>query len=226
MCARALSALSFVLFVLALAGGTSTAGERAMIALPSPNLEAAGSLNEALARRRSIRRFATAELPLQSVSQLLWAAQGVTDRDGLRTAPSAGALYPLELYLLAGTVQDLAPGVYRYRPTDHSLQPTLTGDLRATLADAALDQDWIRQASVVLVIAAVHERTRRRYGERAERYVHIETGHAAQNVLLQAVSLGLGGTPVGAFDDSAVKQLLAMPGDEYPLLVIPLGVPR
>jgi SagB-type dehydrogenase family enzyme len=215
-----------VLFMLAVASGTSTAGEATMIDLPSPHLEAGAPLNEALAARRSTRSFSARALPLDSVSQLLWAAQGVTHPDGLRTAPSAGALYPLELYLLAGAVQDLAPGIYRYRPAEHRLQPTVNGDLRAELAAAALGQDWIRQAPAALVIAGVYERTGRKYGARAQRYVHIETGHAAQNVLLQAVALGLGGTAVGAFDDRALQRLLQLPADQQPLLVVPLGVPR
>jgi SagB-type dehydrogenase family enzyme len=214
------------LFVLALASGTSTAGEPGMIDLPSPSLAAGAPLNEALAARRSTRSFSAAPLPLPSVAQLLWSAQGVTHPDGLRTAPSAGALYPLELYLLAGAVQDLEAGVYRYRPADHRLQPSVNGDLRAELADAALGQDWIREAPAALVIAGVYERTGRKYGARAQRYVHIETGHVAQNVLLQALALGLGGTPVGAFDDSALQRLLQLPADQQPLLVIPLGVPR
>jgi SagB-type dehydrogenase family enzyme len=197
-----------------------------MIELPGPRLQAGGALNEALVRRRSVRDFATTALPLQAISQLLWAAQGVTHPDGLRTAPSAGALYPLELHLLAGAVQGLDAGIYRYRPDVHRLQGTLTGDRRSELAHAALDQDWISGAPAVLVIAAVYERTGRKYGARAQRYVHIEAGHAAQNVLLQAVSLGLAGTDVGAFDDAAVQRLLSMPGDEQPLLIIPLGVPR
>lgn len=197
-----------------------------MINLPDPRLEDGASLNEALAARRSIRRFTTAPLPLHTVSQLLWAAQGVTHPDGLRTAPSAGALYPLELHLLAGAVQGLEAGIYRYHPTDHRLQRTVSGELRTELADAALGQDWIRQAPAALVIAGVYERTSRKYGARAQRYVHIETGHVAQNILLQAVGLGLGGTAVGAFDDSALQRLLRLPEDEQPLLVIPLGVPR
>lgn len=197
-----------------------------MIDLPSPRLESGAPLNEVLAARRSTRSFSATALPLPSVSQLLWAAQGVTHPDGLRTAPSAGALYPLELYLLAGAVQDLAPGIYRYRPAEHRLQPTVSGDRRAELAAAALGQDWIRQAPAALVIAGVYERTGGKYGARAQRYVHIETGHVAQNVLLQAVALGLGGTAVGAFDDGALQRLLQLPADQQPLLVIPLGVPR
>lgn len=214
------------LFILAAASGTCTAGKATVIDLPSPQRQAGAALNEALAARRSVRSFTAAPLPLPSVSQLLWAAQGVTDPDGLRTAPSAGALYPLELYLLAGAVQDLEPGVYRYRPAEHSLQRTVSGDLRTELADTALGQDWIGQAPATLVIAGVYDRTGRKYGARAQRYVHIETGHVAQNILLQAVALGLGGTAVGAFDDGALQRVLRLPEDQQPLLVIPLGEPR
>jgi SagB-type dehydrogenase family enzyme len=177
-----------------------------------------------LASRRSVRDFADAELSLEDTAQLLWAAQGITHSEGLRTAPSAGALYPLEVYLVAGRVATLPAGIYRYDPRRHQLAPTASGDRRRELALAALDQTWIADALAVVVIAAVFRRMGVKYGGRGERYVHIEAGHAAENVCLQAVALGLGTTVVGAFSDAEVKRLLGL-GNEEPLLLIPVGKP-
>ncbi len=192
------------------------------VSLPQPKAAGSISIEETLARRRSVRAFADSTLSLEEISQLLWAAQGVTHSDGLRTAPSAGALYPLEIYLVAGRVATLPPGIYRYTPQRHRLHRTVSGDRRSELASAALHQNWIADAPAVLVIAAVFPRTAGKYGERAERYVHIETGHAAENVCLQAVALGLGTTVVGAFSDPEVKRLLGA-GEEKPLLLLPVG---
>jgi len=179
------------------------------------------SVEEALRRRRSVREFREKLLTDQELSQLLWAAQGITDAAGLRTAPSAGALYPLELYV--STPQ----GFYRYEPRGHRLRRSADGDLRPAIYRAALEQEAIRQAPAVLVIAAVYERTAFKYGQaRAPRYVHVEVGHAAQNVLLEAVALGLGGVPIGAFDDLALQKALGLPADHKPLYLIPVGHPR
>jgi SagB-type dehydrogenase family enzyme len=141
----------------------------------------------------------------------------------LRAAPSAGALYPLEVALVTGEVRGLVPGVYRYLPRSHALAPTLNGDLRAKLAKAALGQTWIAEAACALVLAAIYRRTTRKYGPRGERYVHIEVGHAAQNVYLQAGALGLGTTIVGAFRDEEVQRLLGFEADEMPLGIMPIG---
>jgi SagB-type dehydrogenase family enzyme len=173
--------------------------------------------------RRSIREFAPGALALAEVGQLLWAAQGITDSVGLRTAPSAGALYPLEVCLAAGEVSALTPGLYRYDPNRHILAKTEDGDRRTELANAALGQAWIAAAAAILVLAAVYRRTTDKYGARGERYVHIEIGHAAQNIYLQALALGLGTTEVGAFDDRAVKAVLGLPGDQTPLAIMPIG---
>jgi SagB-type dehydrogenase family enzyme len=173
--------------------------------------------------RRSIREFAPGALALAEVGQLLWAAQGITDSVGLRTAPSAGALYPLEVCLAAGEVSALTPGLYRYDPNRHILAKTEDGDRRTELANAALGQAWIAAAAAILVLAAVYRRTTDKYGARGERYVHIEIGHAAQNIYLQALALGLGTTEVGAFDDRAVKAVLGLPGDQNPLAIMPIG---
>lgn len=189
--------------------------------LPSPRLEGPLSLEAALAARRSIRSFAAGPLTRAEIGQLLWAAQGLTDAEGRRTAPSAGARYPLQVYAI--TVEGLA----RYVPQGHQLLRRGSLDLRADLQRAALDQEAVGEAPLVVVICAVVERTAERYGaERAERFVALEAGHAAQNVLLQAVSLGLGAVPIGAFDDAEVGRVLGLADGEAPLYVIPVGRPQ
>jgi SagB-type dehydrogenase family enzyme len=176
-----------------------------------------------IARRRSVREFSGEALSLAELGRLLWAAQGITDETGLRTAPSAGALYPLELAVAAGRVTGLPPGLYRYRPQTHSLKSAAPGDVRTALARAALGQSCIATAAAVVVFAAVIDRCADKYGERAFRYVSIEVGHAAQNVCLVAEALGLGTVVVGAFDDDAVRRSLRLAGDETPLTLMPLG---
>jgi SagB-type dehydrogenase family enzyme len=193
--------------------------------IPLPAAASGGEMpvEEALEQRRSIREFSRDGLELEDVSQLLWAAQGVTGRRGYRAAPSAGALYPLEIYVVAGDVAGLSPGVYRYRPDKHDLVLVADGDRRKPLASAALDQGWVRRAPAVLVIAGVYERTMAKYGERGRRYVHMEVGHAAQNVYLQATARGLGTVMVGAFDDDEVREVLGLPADHEPLGIMPVG---
>ena len=196
------------------------------IELPKPVSTGDVPVEQALDKRRSVRDFSRKALALSDVSQLLWAAQGITSRRGFRTAPSAGALYPLELYLIAGNVDGLEPGVYRYRPKSHELVPGVSDDRRKALAAAALDQSWVRRAPAVLVIAAVYERTRKKYGQRTGRYVHIEVGGAAQNVYLQSEALDLATVFVGAFDDQAVSEALELPHDHEPLGLMPVGHER
>lgn len=211
-------------FAAAAEAGTGPAAQG--ISLPPPPSAGTVSLEEALAHRRSVREFAPGVLTLDEVSRLAWATQGVTAPER-RTAPSPGAAYPLEVYLLAGDVENLAAGVYRYRPDGHRLELVADGDIRLSLADAALGQTWISKAAMVVVIAAVFERTTSLYGKRSERYVHMEAGHAAQSLLLQATALGLGARPVGAFNDLGVSGLLRLPGGEVPLYLIPVGrIPR
>lgn len=183
-------------------------------------------MEEALRTRRSVRAFRSEALTLAQLGQLLWAAQGITDADGHRTAPSAGARYPIEIYVVAGDVPDLAAGVYRYRPAEHALDSHLSADVRAGLAAAAAGQDWITQAPVVLAIASVDERTRVRYRDRTDRYVAIEAGHVGQNVYLQAAALGLGTTTVGAFQDERVAAVLQVERGERVLTLMPVGRPR
>ena len=191
--------------------------------LPQPRLRGVVSLEEALLNRRSVREYSEAPMTLVEVSQLLWAAQGLTSDWGGRTAPSAGALYPLELYLVAGNVSGLPPGVYKYQPVLRRLVLIKEGDLREPLARAAVNQTWMKDGAIEIVVAAVQDRTTVKYGERGVRYVYMEAGHAAQNVLLQATALDLGATPVGAFYEDQVIELLDMPGNEAPLYIIPVG---
>jgi SagB-type dehydrogenase family enzyme len=202
----------------------SSAGEAdAVVELPAPRLESDQSLESVLGSRRSIRDYSDAPLSLEELSQLLWATQGITAGDGGRTAPSAGALYPLEIYVVAGNVSSLDAGLYHYRPKDKQLVRRSAGDKRAGLARAALRQECLRGGAAVLVFAAVYARTERKYGERAERYVHMEVGHAAQNTCLQATALGLGAVTVGAFDDDAVHKKLELPSGEDVLYLLPVG---
>jgi SagB-type dehydrogenase family enzyme len=193
------------------------------VSLPEPRLESGMSVEEALQDRRSIRSYADDPLTLAEAGQLLWAAQGVTDALGHRTAPSAGALYPLEVYLVAGAITGLEQGVYRYEPESHRLVLTASGDFRGVLQEAALDQDAVGDAPADIVIAAVPERTSSKYGDRAMRYVYLEGGGAAQNIYLQAEALDLGTVTIGAFDDAAVQRVLALPANTTPLSIMPVG---
>lgn len=191
------------------------------IALPPPDRAGGMPLAAALDRRRSVRAFAARALAPQELGQLLWAAQGEVDaRDGVRTAPSAGALYPLVVY--AAT----ADGLFRYVVEAHALERVSARDLRADLAAAALGQEEVAQAPCVLVFAAVLSRTTRKYGERGVRYVHMEAGHAAQNVLLTATALGLAAYPLGAFEDARVVEVLRLGRGEAPVYLVPVGAPR
>ena len=194
-----------------------------VINLPEPQYDSDVSIEQSLLNRRSIRSYTGEPLTLREVSQLLWAAQGITDPRGFRTAPSAGALYPLEVYLVTGDVEDLTSGVYRYEPDGHQLTRIIDGDKRAELADAALAQPWVKEGAISIVFAAVYERTTVKYGERGIRYVHMEAGHAGQNLCLQATAMGLGVVTVGAFHDEQVSKLLNLPQDEKPLYIIPVG---
>jgi SagB-type dehydrogenase family enzyme len=193
------------------------------IELPPPDTRGTLTLEQTLLTRRSVREYRRGSLTLAQVSQLLWAAQGTTSRTGFRTAPSAGALYPLEVYLVAGDVEGLAAGVYRYASRRHELHVVSTGDERPSLANAALGQACVKDAAATLALLSVHERTTGKYGNRGIRYAHIEAGHAAQNILLQAVALGLGAVPVGAFDDDAVTQVLGPRENAKPLYLVPVG---
>ncbi len=196
------------------------------IDLPAPRFRGNTSIEQALHSRRSIRSYQDIPLELEEVAQLLWAAQGITEPvSGFRTAPSAGATYPLEVYAVVGKAKGLSPGVYRYLPEKHRLVRILEGDIRPRLALAALGQSPVKEAPVVFLISAIYRRTATRYGNRAERYVLLEAGHAAQNIALQAVGLGLGSVMIGAFQDAAVKNACQLPREEEPLYLIPVGRP-
>ncbi|MBI2487618.1 MAG: SagB/ThcOx family dehydrogenase [Deltaproteobacteria bacterium] len=194
-----------------------------IIKLSKPIYDSNVSIEKALLGRRSYREYKKEPLTLAEISQLLWAIQGVTDPEGFRTAPSAGALYPLEVYVVAGNVKDLPNGIYRYKPERHELVKVAEGDKRSELCISALGQDWVKSSAAVIVLSAVYERTTIKYGERGKRYVHMEIGHAAQNACLQAVSLNLGTVVVGAFDDSNVKRIMNMADKERPLCIMPVG---
>jgi SagB-type dehydrogenase family enzyme len=201
--------------------GTSGAGEGTIKELPAPILVGEVSVEEAIAQRRSVREFANIPLTLEQISQLCWAGQGITDQARrFRAAPSAGALFPIELYVVT------ADGVDHYRPAGHKLERHLAGDLRPALQRAALHQDAVGEAAVCMVITAVQERSARKYGRRAERYCLIEAGHVAQNVLLQATALHLAGVPIGAFEDDAVAKVLGLPASHRVLYLVAIGNPR
>jgi len=195
------------------------------VQLPAPQQTGAVSVEEALAKRRSIRQYKNEPVTLAEVSQLVWAAQGATNEAGRRTAPSAGALYPLELYVVVGRAKDLEPGIYKYLTREHKLSKLAAGDKRAELAAVALGQKQIAEGPVTFIFSGVYERTARRYKERAARYVHMEAGHAAQNICLQAVALGLGSVVMGAFEDARVKSVLGMPEEEAALYIVTVGRP-
>lgn len=193
------------------------------IPLPEPRQQSATAVEWALAHRRSVRSFADSPLTVAEVGQLLWAAQGTTHPNGLRTAPSAGALYPLKLYLIAGQVEGLPAGIYAFDPRAHALSRVAGGDKRTDLARGAFRQTWIKDAPAIFLVAAVFSRTTIKYGKRGNRYVHMEAGHAGQNIALQAVALGLGSTIVGAFDDVRIKAATGLGREEQPLTLIPVG---
>ncbi|MEW6685199.1 MAG: SagB/ThcOx family dehydrogenase [Candidatus Edwardsbacteria bacterium] len=192
-----------------------------IITLPKPVTKGTVSLEECLLKRRSKRAYRVQDLTLEQISQLCWATQGITETvGGFRTAPSAGATYPLELYLVK------SDGLFHYLPEGHKLEKVKAGDFRKSLCSAALGQRFVAEAPVDFVITAIYERTTARYRQRGIRYVDIEVGHAAQNLHLQAVALGLGSVPVGAFDDDAVSEILSLPKEEKPLYIIPVGYIR
>jgi len=194
----------------------------ATLRLPDPDVEGKVPLERAIARRRSVRSYdPEAELSLEEIGQILWAAQGVTDpRYGFRSAPSAGATFPLETFCA------LPEGLFQYLPHEHSLRKVLDRDIRRELAAAALGQWFISEAPMTVIFCAAPERTTRRYGSRGVRYVHFEVGHAAQNVHLQAVALELGSVAVGAFDDAEVARVMQLPSELKPLYMVPVGRPK
>ena len=205
-----------------------------IIKLPSPQLNGKVSLEETILRRRSVRRYRRDPLDLPQLSQILWSAQGITETRGFRAAPSAGATYPLEIFVVVGkqgviaseaeqAPEELQAGIYHYEADPHSLSLHKPTDLRPDLARATLEQEFIIAAPVDIVICALYHRTSYRYGRRGERYVHIEVGHAGENIHLQAVALGLATVEVGAFDDEEVRKVLGVEKQIKPLYIMPVG---
>ncbi len=194
------------------------------IKLPAPDTKAGMPVEMAINNRRSVRNYSNKALNFKEVSQILWSAQGITSEDrNLRAAPSAGATYPLELYFVADDVTGLEAGIYHYIPEGHSLKKISNKKIKGELTTAALGQAFLSDAPAILVISAIYERTTARYGERGKQYVHMEAGHVAQNIYLQAESLHLGTVVVGAFVDKKVKQLIGMKEKETPLYIMPVG---
>ena len=196
------------------------------IYLPSPTQKGIIILEEAIAQRKSIREFAHDPLSQSQLSQVLWSAQGITDSGKKRRAiPSAGATYPLEIFVVCGRngVEGIADGIYHYNIANHSLNRHREGDIRVELARAALDQEFIYEAPIDIVICAIYERTTKRYGSRGERYVHMEVGHAGQNIYLQAAALGLATVAIGAFHDEQVREVLQLDKEYKPLYIMPVG---
>lgn len=189
--------------------------------LPTPRYKSEISVEQAIKQRRSIRNYKDTELSLEEVSQLLWAAQGKTSDWGGRTAPSAGATYPLIIYLVVGKVKGLDVGVYRYNVDNHELEKIGHKDVRSEVASAAWRQEFIARAPINIIIAANYKNTSDRYGKRGMRYVDNEVGHCGQNIHLQAEALGLGTVVIGAFQDALIMKTLGI--NEEPRYIMPVG---
>jgi len=193
------------------------------IVLPQPSFTSDISVEEALKNRRSIREYKDQPLSMHELAQLLWAAQGVTDEQGFRTAPSAGGLYPLELYIVSQNVAGLEQAIYKYHPKGHILDKVISTNKIEQIVSAAYDQEFISGAPAIIIMTGVAERTTKKYGERGERYVYIEAGHAAQNIYLQAYALGLGTVTVGGFDSEKLQSILNLSEGEEPIYIMPIG---
>ena len=209
------------------------------IQLPSPILDGSCTIEKTLAGRRSVRDFRNDPISIETLSQLAWAAQGVTRIEdapsgwtwgqwagGKRTAPSAGAMYPLELYVVVGNVDGIQPGIYKYKPRSHALTPVCRGDKRTHMSTRGPGQKWLEGAPCLFVIAGIYARLEPRFGDRSAKYLHFEVGHVVENICLQAVALGLGSTVVGSFKDDLLKEAVGMPGEETPFAIVPVGKPK
>lgn len=193
------------------------------IKLPDPVLKGSISVEEAISKRRSVREYKDEPLRLEELGQLLWAAQGITSPKGFRAAPSAGATYPLEIYVSVKErgVIGLPAGIYHYDPFDHSLTLIKEGDHSLEIYRASLNQEWVKEAPICIIIAADFSRTTSRYGARGERYVYMEAGHVGQNIYLQATALDLGTVAVGAFYDDQLRSIIGC--EEAPIYIFPVG---
>ena len=216
------------MFVAVLAFASASAFADAPVGFPLPQVtaDAPFPLEKALKVRRSTRALKEAPVSLNALARLVWAAQGVTDDKGHRTTPSARATYPLDVYVVAGAVSGLPAGIYRYLPAFHSLELVMAGDRRKDLVEAAIGQAWVAKAPVSLVITATPERAREKMKEGAARFAPVEAGAAAQNILLEEVALGLGGTYVGGFNPASLRAFLRLPEGTEPWAVVPAGVPE
>jgi SagB-type dehydrogenase family enzyme len=181
------------------------------------------SITESLSQRRSIRKYTDESLTVEELSQLLWAGQGLTNSQGNRTSPSAGGLYPIELLAVVSNVDKLENGVYEYDPLNHAIISKATGDIGRELAEAALQQECLMNCPVSIIIAADIGKLSWKYGNRAERYVYMESGHVSQNIYLQATGMKLGTVAVGAFFDDRIRQALKLPQNLQPLYLMPIG---
>jgi len=211
-----------LLIIPALCADAFTA-QQTSIKLPKPILKGKMTVEESLAARRSERTFTDKSVNIGEAAQLLWAAQGMNDSRGYRTAPSAGATFPLTAYLVAGKVAGLEAGIYRYVPQNHELIKVKTGDMRKELALSALGQWVVERAPASIIFCANYARTTGRYGKRGEMYAHMEAGHAGQNIYLQSAALGLATVAVGAFNEAAVAADISCSKDEIPVYIFPIG---
>lgn len=198
------------------------------VELPRPVLDGTVSVEKAIKQRRTKRVFAKKPLSVEQLAQILWAAQGITEQGGFkRASPSGGALYPIDVYAVVGkgAIVNLARGVYRYRPHDHSMAKITEADARADVASASFGQIWIARAPAIIVLTAEYRRITGKYGERGRRYAVIEVGHIGQNIFLQCEALGLCAGIVGAFDDQDVAAALKAGHEHEPLIIMPVGWP-
>ena len=211
---------------------TKVEGAQLTYILPSPQTDGTVSVEHALANRRSHRNFIDRSISAEKLSQILWAAYGITDpnpdrpasRGGLRTAPSAGALYPFEIYAVVGKVDGIEAGVYKYIADGHKIVRTIDKDLREEFSAVSLGQRHVREAPVTIFYSAIYSRMTEKYGDRGgDRYVCMDLGHSAQNIYLQVETLNLGTCAIGAFSDEKVAELLQLPEEEEPLYMMPVG---
>ncbi len=224
----ALALLSYFLPSCSSANGAAPAGASGASLgecgeLPEPRTDGDVSIEETLLKRRSIRSYSSKAMTLEEVSQLLWAAQGVTNSKGYRTAPSAMAAFPLETYLVVGDVENLDEGVYHYEPDGHKLTKVHDGDYRPQLTTSSVGRYFIEGGAIYILLTAIYSVVTLRAGSEGAKYVHMEVGHAAQNVYLQAVSLGLGTVVNGGISADSIRKILKLPGDVEPLYFMPVG---
>ena len=202
--------------------------QEAVMKLPPPKMEGTVSVEQVIKQRRTVRAFMSQALDLNQLSQLLWAAHGITENNGFkRAAPSAGALYPMDVYVVVGqnSVAQIEAGIYHYEPNGHVLSLIVKSDLRKVIARASLSQMWMTQAPISLLITAEYKRVNVKYGERGVRYAMIEAGHIGQNLFLQTEALGLKAGIVGAFHDIELIEAMNIPHSHEPLLIMPIGYP-